>query len=68
MSLNAIWFNMLIIKFTLWLIFLLIFNFIMTLIRTNLSRLTTVEFALLLYNLALWGFVLFCVFVVINVV
>ena len=65
---NSLWFNMLIIKFTLWLMFLLIFDFIMTLIRTNFSRLTTVEFALLLYNLALWVFVLFCVFVVINVV
>ena len=68
MTLNSLWFNMLIIKFTLWLMFLLIFNFIMTLIKTNINRLTMVEFALLLYNLALWGFVLFCVFVVINVV
>ena len=68
MSLNSFWFNALIIRFTLWLLFLLIFNFIMTLSQTNYRRMTTVEIALWLYNLALWGFVLFCVFVLQSII
>ena len=68
MSLNAFWINVLIIKFTLCILFLLTFNFIITLFQTNCRRLTAVEFTLLLYNLLLWLFVLFFVFVLINII